>query len=84
MHRSEQEQLIRHYGPAAVTDGLRPFVSERRQGRIESVLDARLRSVQVAIERPYDPHNAAAVVRSAEALGASGVHVIAASEGILR
>jgi len=67
-----------------MVEGLRPFVSEQRQQRIEAVLSGRLRSVEVAIEQPYDPHNAAAVVRSAEALGAWSVHVIAASERILR
>lgn len=84
MNREEFGGLVRHYGPAALIEGLEPFVSERRRARIESVLDARLYSVQVGIERPYDPHNAAAVVRSAEAIGAWGVHVVAASEGILR
>ncbi|PRP97438.1 tRNA (guanosine(18)-2'-O)-methyltransferase [Enhygromyxa salina] len=84
MTRAEFDRLARHYGADAIVDGLRPYVSERRQARIEGVLEARLRSVEVAIENPYDPHNAAAVVRSAEALGAWAVHVIAASERILR
>ena len=84
MQRGEFEALARHYGPEVMTERLRPFVSERRQARIEAVLAARLRSVEVAVEDPYDPHNAAAVVRSAEALGAWTVHVIAASERILR
>ena len=84
MHRSEQERLVGHYGAERIIEGLTPFVSERRRQRIEQVLGARLRSMQVAIERPYDPHNAAAVVRSAEAQGAWAVHVIAASESILR
>jgi tRNA (guanosine-2'-O-)-methyltransferase len=82
--RDEFELLARHYGAATMVERLRPFLSERRQARIEAVLAARLRSVEVAIENPYDPHNAAAVVRSAEALGVWAVHVIAASTGILR
>ena len=84
MQRHEFEALARHYGPEVMIERLRPFVSERRLARIEAVLAARLRSVEVAVEAPYDPHNAAAVVRSAEALGAWSVHVIAASERILR
>lgn len=72
------------YGPSAMIEAMRPFVTEQRKARIEAVVAARLRGVEVAIEQPYDPHNAAAVVRSAEALGAWSVHVIAASERILR
>jgi tRNA (guanosine-2'-O-)-methyltransferase len=82
--RDEFALLARRYGAAAMVERLRPFVSELRQARIEAVLSARLRSVEVAIENPYDPHNAAAVVRSAEALGVWAVHVIAASNRILR
>jgi tRNA (guanosine-2'-O-)-methyltransferase len=84
VNRAQFESLARRHGVATIIETLRPYVSERRQQRIEEVLDARLRSVEVAIENPYDPHNAAAVVRSAEALGAWSVHVIAASQKILR
>jgi tRNA (guanosine-2'-O-)-methyltransferase len=81
--RDEFDRLARHYGAANMVERMRPFVSDRRQARIDAVLSARLRSVEIAIENPYDPHNAAAVVRSAEALGAWAVHVIAASSRIL-
>lgn len=84
MTREQFDALAAHYGVDAIVTALRPYVSERRQQRIEDVLAARLRSVEVAIENPYDPHNAAAVVRSAEALGAWAVHVVAASSKILR
>jgi tRNA (guanosine-2'-O-)-methyltransferase len=82
--RDEFDRLAAHYGASAIVAGLRDFVSESRRARIETVLAGRLRSVEVAIENPYDPHNAAAVVRSAEAVGAWAVHVIAASERILQ
>jgi tRNA (guanosine-2'-O-)-methyltransferase len=65
-------------------EALLPFLTEQRRERIEAVVRGRLRGLEVAIERPYDPHNAAAVVRSAEALGAWAVHVIDASQRILR
>lgn len=84
MTRGEFERLAAHYGAATIVEKLREFVSESRRARIETVLAGRLRSVEVAIENPYDPHNAAAVVRSAEAVGAWTVHVIAASERILQ
>ena len=84
MNRRAFEVLAAHYGSEQIAAILEPYVSERRRARIEASLDGRLASVEVAIERPYDPHNAAAVVRSAEALGAWAVHVIEASEKILR
>lgn len=84
MRRTEFEQLAGQYGAASITAALTPYLTEQRRERIEAVLRGRLRSLEVAIEQPYDPHNAAAVVRSAEALGAWAVHVIAASERILR
>jgi hypothetical protein len=49
-----------------------------RRARIEAVLRARVGSLQVAIEATQDPHNAAAVIRTVEALGGGCVHVIAA------
>lgn len=82
--RSAFEVLAAHYGAAAMIEAMRPYLTEPRRERIEAVLRGRLRGLEVAIEQPYDPHNAAAVVRSAEALGAWTVHVIAASERILR
>lgn len=84
MLRTEFERLAAHYGAATMIEALRPYVSEPRRERIEAVLRGRLRGLEVAIENPYDPHNAAAVVRSAEALGAWAVHVVAASAKILR
>jgi len=40
------------------------------------VLDARLTSVTVVLENTYDPHNAAAALRSVEAFGLSDLHVV--------
>jgi tRNA (guanosine-2'-O-)-methyltransferase len=84
VHRREFEALAAQHGAAAMVEALQPYLTEARRARIEAVLAGRLRGVEVAIEAPYDPHNAAAVVRSAEALGAWSVHVIAASARILR
>lgn len=65
-------------GPAWVAERLAPYVTDDRRARVEAVLAARVASVQVAFERPADPRNVAAVVRTAEALGAGTVHAIAA------
>lgn len=83
MERSELDRLITRHGPDTVVRTLEGYVSESRKERIEVVLDGRMRGVQVALEAPTDPHNAAAVVRTAEALGALEVHVIGAEPGAL-
>jgi len=62
--------------PAAVVERLEPFVLEERRARLKSVLDARLESVAVLFDSPYDPHNGAAVLRSCEAFGVQALHVI--------
>jgi tRNA (guanosine-2'-O-)-methyltransferase len=72
------EALVAEHGADRVTQALAPYVTEARRARIEQVLDGRMGSVHVAVEAPSDPHNAAAVVRTCEALGALEVHVIAA------
>jgi tRNA (guanosine-2'-O-)-methyltransferase len=83
MQRSELETIIDLQGPAAVVERLHQYLSASRRERIETVVAARLEGVEVALESPYDPRNAAAVVRSAEAFGVRAVHVIAASRKVL-
>lgn len=74
----EIERLIDLAGPAAVIEALDGYLTPARRARIERLLPGRLGSLHVAVERPSDPHNAAAVVRTVEALGGSAVHVVAA------
>jgi tRNA (guanosine-2'-O-)-methyltransferase len=83
MDFTEIDQKIERFGAQRVIERVAPFVSEARRARIEPVLQARLDSVHVAVERPQDPRNAAAVVRTAEALGLCHVHVVDALEGAL-
>ena len=61
--------MIDRYGPAAVCDALEPLLTPERIARIDQVIDARLASVAAAVEDTYDPHNAAATLRTCEALG---------------
>lgn len=64
------------HDPKLVIDALLPLVSDERLRRIESVLDGRTRDVIPVLERLSDPHNTAAVLRSADAFGIQEVHVI--------
>ena len=84
MDAPELLAAIARIGPDAVVATLAPQLTAARRARIESVLRARVGSVQVAIEDSQDPHNAAAVVRTAEALGAGAVHMVGGSAGALQ
>lgn len=85
---AEIDALIERHGARAVQRALAPLLSVERIARIDSVLDARLTSVTIAVEDTYDPHNAAATIRTSEALGLQDVHVIAgqgfAAKGVVR
>jgi tRNA (guanosine-2'-O-)-methyltransferase len=59
-----------------VVEILGPMMTEERKARIEAVLDARLGSVTAIVEDTYDPHNAAAAIRTIEALGVAELHVV--------
>lgn len=65
--------------PAAareIVDALAPLVTEARRERIEHVALRRTRSLVPVLEDLADPHNGAAVLRSADAFGCHEVHVI--------
>lgn len=55
---------------------LRPYVSDKRQARIEAAIASRTRDVVLVLEDIYDPHNASAVIRTAEAFGIFEIHII--------
>jgi|SRR5579872_918401 len=55
---------------------LEPLVTEERRARLRAVIARRLESVAVVFDRPYDPHNGAAVLRSCEAFGVQTLHVL--------
>lgn len=62
-------------------------MTAERIARIDAVLAARLESLAVAVEDTYDPHNAAATIRTSEALGLQDLHVIepfSAAKGVTR
>jgi tRNA (guanosine-2'-O-)-methyltransferase len=72
----ELERLIDAVGPARVCEALTPCLSDERRARIDEVLAARLATVTCVVEDVYDPHNAAAAIRSCEGFGLSELHVV--------
>jgi len=61
--------------PALTCEVLGPLLLPERRERIDAVIALRLGSLRVAIENLHDPHNGAAVLRSAEAFGVQRVDV---------
>lgn len=74
------DRWIEDRGPDWVTETLSAWVSERRLARIEQVLAHRLQGVTVVLVRLYDPHNGAAVLRTAEGMGLQDVHAVEAAD----
>jgi len=62
--------------PQRVVSMLEPFVTDERRARLRAVIARRLASVTVVLDRPYDPHNGAAVLRSCEAFAVQRLHVV--------
>jgi tRNA (guanosine-2'-O-)-methyltransferase len=62
--------------PSRVIAVLEPLVTEARRLRLREVIARRLASVAVVFDRPYDPHNGAAVLRSCEAFAVQALHVV--------
>ncbi|MEM9192431.1 MAG: RNA methyltransferase [Myxococcota bacterium] len=62
--------------PETVIRALRPVATEARIRRMEEVITRRTTDVVPICEGFYDPHNASAVLRSADAFGLQQVHVI--------
>src|SRR5262245_14752815 len=66
--------------PAEVCAALAPLLLDERRARIDEAAAARLGGLRVVIENLHDPHNGAAVLRSAEAFGIQRVEVIESVE----
>ena len=57
------------------------LLTDARKARIDSVIAARLASVTCVLDRLSDPHNTAAILRTAEGLGLLRVHVVPNQDG---
>jgi tRNA (guanosine-2'-O-)-methyltransferase len=64
-----------------VIDALSPIVTPERLDRIEDVVQGRTDSLVLVLDSITDPHNASAVLRSADAFGVQTVHVIVGKLG---
>ena len=73
-------RIIARHGPDAVCAALAPLLTAERIARIDQVLAQRLGSVVTVVEDTYDPHNAAATIRTTEAIGLGELHVIEAAQ----
>lgn len=69
--------------PATVIEALGSLLTERRRERIDAVVARRTRSAVVVLDGLFDPHNASAVLRSADAFGVQEVHVIEHADPLL-
>ena len=67
MNLSEKIKLVEY---------LTTFISTNRKKRFDEVLSQRMNHMQIVLENIYQPHNASAVLRSADCFGVQYVHAI--------
>ncbi len=70
----EMELATKH--PQGVIRALAPYINAERRELIARVVEMRIRKLTAAVEGVADPHNTAAVIRTAEAFGMQTVHII--------
>ncbi len=68
---------------ATVIRALTPVVTEARRQRIDEVVASRTEDVVLVLDSIADPHNASAILRSADAFGLQTVHVIPSEHGFV-
>ena len=74
------DRYVQTMGIEGITEILEPWVSAERRERLDQVLERRLGGVTVVLVGLHDPHNGAAVLRTAEALGVQHVHAVQTRE----
>ena len=73
---SERERELARARPGEIVAILGPHLTDERRRRIDEVVANRTLRLAVALEGVHDPHNAAAVVRTADAFGVQRVHIV--------
>lgn len=86
--RADDPDVIEIEGPPplewpvdTVIDALSKAVTPERLRRIEEVVAGRTDDLVVVLDRLSDPHNASAVLRSADAFGVQNVHAVVGHHG---
>jgi len=80
MRRLTMSEPVVSADPARVCEALAPLLLEERRARIDAAAASRLTGLRLVIDNLHDPHNGAAVLRSAEAFGIQCVDVIESVE----
>ncbi len=76
LNKARAARYLQRLGPSRVSQTLRPHLTDERLARIDEVLANRLVGLTVVMENLHDPHNGAAAVRSAEAIGLQDFHAV--------
>ena len=74
--QSVKEMELAVAAPQKVHAILGDILSEERREVIENVVSHRTNRLHVAIEGVHDPHNTAAIIRTADAFGVQNIHII--------
>ncbi|MBN2340701.1 MAG: RNA methyltransferase [Deltaproteobacteria bacterium] len=74
--QSRRETAIAETHPEFVCRVLEEFLTDARRDTIENVVSHRTQSLHVAVEGLQDPHNTAAIIRTADAFGVQNIHII--------
>lgn len=76
LNKAQAARYVERLTPARIGQVLRPHMTAERVARIDEVLARRLARLTVVVENLHDPHNGAAALRSAEAVGLQTFHAI--------
>ncbi len=69
-----RKNLLARLEPSTIIEFLQPYIQPERMVRFRSAIASRLEGIWLVVENLYDPHNGAALIRTAEALGI--LHVV--------
>ncbi len=77
---SEDEErlysLLIHFSIEEQYTILQELLGETRASKLHAAFTQKISGLHVGVEHPKDPHNAAAIVRSAEAMGLMHIHAV--------
>ncbi len=71
-----EELELASSAPEEVVRILADYLSDDRKRRIDEVISHRTQHLALAVDGVHDPHNTAAVIRTADAFGIQTVHII--------